>query len=63
GTWMLACNYMAVKTVYQLSWDRAFWATVLARIVLTILSVPVICVVGAVSGSLMSLLMVLEGGL
>jgi hypothetical protein len=63
GTWVLACNYMAVKTVYGLGWGRAFWATVLSQIVFAILSVPVVCGVGAVSGFLVALPVMLRGGL
>jgi hypothetical protein len=63
ATWMLACNYMAVKTVYQLSWDRAFWATVLARIVFVILAFPVVCGLGMVGGAFAALPRALKGGL
>ena len=63
GTWMLACNYMAVKTVYGLSWSRAFWATVLSRIVFVILALPVVCGVGMVGGAFAALPMALKGGL
>jgi hypothetical protein len=60
GTWMLACNYMAIKTVYRLSWGRAFWATVLSRIVFTILAAPAICCVGGMVGGFLG---TLGGGL
>ena len=63
ATWMLACKYMAVKTVYGLSWSRAFWATVLSRIVLAILALPVVCGVGMVGGAFAALPMALKGGL
>ena len=63
GTWILACNYMAVKTVYGLSWSRAFWATVLARIVFVILAFPVVCGVGMVGGAFAALPRALKGGL
>lgn len=63
GTWMLACNYVAVKTVYRLSWGRALGATVLSQIVFAILAVPVICCGGGVGGFLAALPMALEGGL
>ena len=63
STWMLACNYVAIKTVYQLSWGRALGATVLSRIVFVILAVPVICCGGGVGGFLAALPMALEGGL
>ena len=63
GTWMLACNYMAVKTVYRLSWGRAFWATVLSQIVLGILTTLLGCGVGVVSAFLVALPIALKGGL
>ncbi len=63
STWMLACNYMAIKAVYRLSWGRAFWATVLSRIVFSILAALVICCGGGVGGVLAALRMALEGGL
>jgi hypothetical protein len=63
GTWMLACNYVAVKTVYRLSWGRALGATVLSQIVFAILAVPVLCCGGGVGGFLAALPMALEGGL
>lgn len=63
STWMLACNYVAIKTVYRLSWGRSFWATVLSQVVLSVLFTLVGCGVGMVSGFLMALPMALEGGL
>ena len=63
GTWMLACNYMAVKTVYQLSWGRAFWVTVLSQIVFSILAALAICCGGGVGGFLTALPIALKGGL
>ena len=63
GTWTLACNYVAVKTVYRLSWGRTFWATVLSQIVLSILFTLVGCGAGIVSAILVALPMALEGGL
>jgi len=63
GTWTLACNYMAVKTVYRLSWGRTFWATVLSQFVLGVLFTLVGCGVGMVTGFLMALPMALKGGL
>jgi hypothetical protein len=63
GTWMLACNYVAVKTVYQLSWGRAFWATVLSQTVLGVLIALVGCGAAMVGGFLAALPMALEGGL
>lgn len=63
STWMLACNYVAIKAVYGLSWNRTFWATVLSRIVLGVLAVPVSCGVGMVGGFLAMLPMALKGGL
>ena len=63
GTWTLACNYVAVKTVYRLSWGRAFWATVLSQIVLSVLFALVGCGLGTVSAILVALSMALEGGL
>jgi len=63
GTWMLACNYMAVKTVYRLSWNRAFWTTVLSQIVLSVLITVVGCGVGVVGALFAALPMVLKGGL
>ncbi|TEU15361.1 MAG: YIP1 family protein [Anaerolineales bacterium] len=63
GTWMLACNYVAVKTVYRLSWSRAFWVTVLSQILLRVLFTLVGCGVGMVTGFLGVLPMALKGGL
>jgi hypothetical protein len=63
STWMLACNYMAVKAVYRLSWSRAFWTTVLSQIVLGVLITLVGCGVGMVGAILAALPMVLKGGL
>lgn len=63
SSWVLACNYMAVKTVYRLSWGRAFWATVLSQIIFTILAVVTTCCVAGVGGFLAALPMALGGGL
>lgn len=29
GTWQLICRYKAIRTAHELTWGRAFWATVL----------------------------------
>lgn len=34
GTWTLLCNYMALRTVHDLSWPRAMWAALLPPILL-----------------------------
>ena len=60
---MLACNYVAIKTVYRLSWGRAFWATVLSQIIFAILAALAVCCGAGVGGSLAALPMALEGGL
>jgi hypothetical protein len=41
GTWGLICRYVALKQAHGLSWGRAFWATVLPRLVLWLLIVIV----------------------
>jgi hypothetical protein len=63
STWMLACNYVAVKTVYRLSWSQAFWATVLSQIIFAILAALATCCAGGVGGFLTALPMALKGGL
>jgi hypothetical protein len=63
STWMLACNYVAVKTVYRLSWGRALWATVLSRIIFAILAALATCCAGGAGGFLAALPMALKGGL
>jgi len=37
GTWVLICRYVALKQAHRLSWGRAFWATVLPRLVIWLL--------------------------
>ncbi len=39
GIWGLICNFIALKSVHDLSPGRAFWATVLPFIILTILGI------------------------
>jgi len=38
GTWGLICRYVALKEAHGLGWARAFWATVLPRLVLGLLA-------------------------
>jgi len=47
GTWSLICWYVAIKEAHRLSWSRAFWATVLPRLVLWLLILVVVSVVVA----------------
>ncbi|MCX7669287.1 MAG: hypothetical protein N2439_04365, partial [Anaerolineae bacterium] len=37
NTWQLLCRYKAIRSAGQLSWGRAFWATVLPFAVYLIL--------------------------
>jgi hypothetical protein len=39
GTWVLVCRYVALKQTHGLSWGRAFWATILPRVVTWLLVV------------------------
>jgi hypothetical protein len=42
GTWTLICRYVALKEAHGLGWARAFWATVLPRLVLGLLAVIIL---------------------
>lgn len=37
GTWVLIARYVALKQAHGLAWGRAFWATVLPRVVIWLL--------------------------
>jgi len=37
GTWQLICRYKALRSTHQLSWGKAFWATLLPYVVCALL--------------------------
>jgi hypothetical protein len=52
GTWTLLCNYMALRTVHGLSWQRSVAAALLPSVVLVLLAVAIGVIVAIVFGSL-----------
>jgi hypothetical protein len=54
GTWTLLCNYMALRTVHGLSWQRSVAAALLPSIVLVLVATAIGVAVAAVVGSLIA---------
>ena len=54
GTWSLLCNYVALRTVHDLSWPRAVWAALLPGLVLLLLALALGFVVAGLAGPLLS---------
>ncbi|MER2598253.1 MAG: YIP1 family protein [Caldilineales bacterium] len=54
GVWSLLCNYMALRTVHGLSWQRTLWAALLPGAVLLLLAVLLGFVAASVAGPLFS---------
>jgi len=52
GTWTLLCNYMALRTVHGLSWQRSVAAALLPSVVLVLLAAAIGVIVAIVFGSL-----------
>ncbi|HSN77325.1 MAG TPA: YIP1 family protein [Anaerolineae bacterium] len=52
GTWTLLCNYMALRTVHGLSWQRSVAAALLPSVVLVLLAIVIGAIVAIVVGSL-----------
>ncbi|HNS03702.1 MAG TPA: YIP1 family protein [Anaerolineae bacterium] len=53
GTWTLLCNYMALRTVHDLSWQRSVAAALLPSVVFVLL---ISLIAGVAAGALMMLL-------
>jgi hypothetical protein len=52
GMWTLLCNYMALRTVHGLNWQRSVAAAILPSIVLVLLAVVIGGIVAIVIGTL-----------
>jgi hypothetical protein len=52
GTWTLLCNYMALRTVHGLSWQRSVAAALLPSVALVLLAIVIGAIVAIVVGSL-----------
>ena len=52
GTWTLLCNYMALRVVHGLSWQRSVAAALLPSVVLVLLAVVLGAIVAIVLGTL-----------
>lgn len=61
GTWTLLCNYMALRTVHGLSWQRSVAAAILPSVVLVLLAVLLGAIGAVVLGSLFATMV--AGGL
>ncbi|MDH7484957.1 MAG: Yip1 family protein [Anaerolineae bacterium] len=62
GTWVLICRYMALKQAHRLSWGRAFWATVLPRLVIWLLALVLGGIVAALIAAFMPQFVQFLGG-
>ena len=62
GTWTLICRYVALKQAHRLSWGRAFWATVLPRLVIWLLFLILGGIVAAFIGAFMPRFVQFLGG-
>lgn len=51
GTWSLLCYYMALRTVHDLSWPRAMWATVLTPLIVVAFLAVVSVLFAAIFGT------------
>jgi hypothetical protein len=54
NTWQLICRYKAVRAAHQLSWGRAFWATLLPFLVYLVFWIGFGIVVSVVVGAAVS---------
>jgi hypothetical protein len=52
GTWTLLCNYMALRTVHGLSWQRSVAAALLPSVVLVLLAIVIGMIVGIAVGTM-----------
>ncbi len=52
NTWQLICRYKAIRTAHQLTWGRAFWATLLPFLVYLLLWVVLGVVASAIIGAM-----------
>jgi hypothetical protein len=52
GTWTLLCNYMALRTVHGLNWQRSVAAAILPSVVLVLLAVVIGAIAAIVIGTL-----------
>ncbi len=52
GTWTLLCNYMALRTVHGLSWQRSVAAALLPSVVLVLLAIVIGVIVAVVVGAM-----------
>lgn len=52
GTWTLLCNYMALRTVHGLNWQRSVAAALLPSVVLVLLALVIGAIVAIVVGTL-----------
>jgi hypothetical protein len=62
ATWGLMCRYVALKQAHRLTWGRAFWATVLPRLVLWLLFMLLAALSGVIFAALVPRFVPLLGG-